>query len=222
MNDWHRDVPKSLFRDLQIPSNHWSWDFKSNQITGTSCHSDFKSIQFKVVNYQIKSQIFDKYLANQFRKGLRMLTGLSSSDLGAGSSVIHQTNCYFRCAAFQRCNDSAFSDSRLNSDSDKVFGFNSNSILQDAHCIKTQFTIQFNHQLSSQFSSQFNSALQTSFQINSQFNSFEQWTLVFGYTILPIQLEIEPQPQCCQVWLVPTDRMQMCSKGRKYIIKIEL
>ena len=29
----------------------------------------------------------------------------------------------------QRCNDSAFWDSRLNSDSDEVFGFNSNSIL---------------------------------------------------------------------------------------------
>ena len=41
----------------------------------------------------------------------------------------------------QRCNLSAFLDSRFNSDSDKVFGFDSNSILQDAHCIKTQLTI---------------------------------------------------------------------------------
>ena len=90
--------------------------------------------------------------------------------------------------------------------------------------------------ISSQFSSQFNSALQTSFQINSQFNSSERWTWCFltnitsrplspfllGMLYLYKQLEIEPQPQCCQVWLVPTDRMQMCSKRRKYIVKIEL
>ena len=47
-------------------------------------------------------------------------------------------------------------------------------------------------------------------------------SILVGYTILPIQLEIEPQTQCCQVWLVPTDRMQMRSKGRKYIENIEL
>ena len=35
----------------------------------------------------------------------------------------------------QRCNDSAFLDSRLYLDSDKVFGFNSYSIFQDAHCL---------------------------------------------------------------------------------------
>ena len=36
------------------------------------------------------------------------------------------------------------------------------------------------------------------------------------------QLEIEPQSQCSQVWLIPTKRMQMCSKRREYIVKIEL
>ena len=136
----------------------------------------------------------------------------------------------------QRCNDSAFWDSRLNSDSDEVFGFNSNSILQDAHCIKTRFTIQFNHQyfISIQFTIQFSSPNFISNQFTIQFLRtvdmvfFDKYHLsaplpdLVGYTILRIQLEIEPQPQCCQVWLVPTDRMQMCSKRRKYIVKIEL
>ena len=103
--------------------------------------------------------------------------------------------------------------------------------------IASKFDSRFNStiNISSQFNSQFNSGVQTSFQINSQFNPlnvdmvfFDKYHLsaplpiLVGYTILRIQLEIEPQPQCCQVWLVPTDRMQMCSKGRKYIIKIEL
>ena len=70
----------------------------------------------------------------------------------------------------QRCNDSAFWDSRLNSDSDKVFGFNSNSILQDAHCNKTRFTIQFNRQylISIQFTIQFSSPTSISNQFTIQ------------------------------------------------------
>ena len=86
----------------------------------------------------------------------------------------------------QRCNDSAFLDSRLNSDSDKVFGFNSNSILQDTHCIKTQFTIQFNHQyfISSQFTIQFSSPNFISNQFTIQF----LWTVdvVFFRQMSPI------------------------------------
>ena len=50
--------------------------------------------------------------------------------LGHEKLVLMQTH-----ARRQRCNDSAFLDSRLNLDSDKVFGFNSNSIFQDAHCL---------------------------------------------------------------------------------------
>ena len=50
-----------------------------------------------------------------------MVTLLSSSDIWVSE--------------WQRCNVSAFLDSRLNLDSDKVFGFNSNSIFQDAHCV---------------------------------------------------------------------------------------
>ena len=60
---------------------------------------------------------------------------------------------------YQRCNDSAFLNSPLYSDLDKAFGFNSNSIFQDAHCINTRFTIQFNHQyfISIQFTIQLRS-----------------------------------------------------------------
>ena len=36
------------------------------------------------------------------------------------------------------------------------------------------------------------------------------------------QLEKEPRSQCSQVWLVPTKRMQISSKRREYIVKIEL
>ena len=52
-----------------------------------------------------------------------------------------------------------------------------------------------------------------------QISPLRPFPILVGYTILPIQLEMEPQPQCCQVLLVPTDRMQMCSKGRKYIVE---
>ena len=57
----------------------------------------------------------------------------------------------------QRCNESAFLDSWLNLDSDKVFGFNSNSIFKSAHCVSTWFTIHFSRQyfISIQFTIQF-------------------------------------------------------------------
>ena len=132
----------------------------------------------------------------------------------------------------QRCNDSAFLGSRLTSDSEKVFGFNSNSTLQGTHCIKTQFKIQFDHQffISIQFTSQFSSP--TSSHIDSNSLPLDGGHVVFwqlsplGYSLhscwvnyIRIQLEIEPQPRCCKVWLVLSDRMKMCSKRRKYIVK---
>ena len=114
-----------------------------------------------------------------------------------------------------------FFDSQLNLSSDKVLGFNSNSIFQDAHCITTQLR---------------NSIQPSMFHLNSVHNSIQLSKLhiksihnsiplnggrgVF-WQISPlgpsphycwvyytrIQLEIEPQPQCCQVWLVQGVRM---------------
>ena len=145
---------------------------------------------------------------------------------------VHNLGNYL--SASQRFNDSAFLDSWLNSDSDKVFAFNLNSILQDAYCIKTQFKIQFNHQhfISIQFTIQLGSLNVISNQFTIPLNGWHGvfWRIsplgplpiLVWYTILCIQLEIEPQLQCCQVWLVPTGRMQMCSKRQKYIVKIEL
>ena len=86
---------------------------------------------------------------------------------------VHNLGNYL--SASQRFNDSAFLDSWLNSDSDKVFAFNLNSILQDAYCIKTQFKIQFNHQhfISIQFTIHLSS---TNF-ISNQFTVQFLWTV---------------------------------------------
>ena len=68
--------------------------------------------------------------------------------------------------------------------------------------------------ISSQFSSQLDSALHTSLQINSNFRYLARWARCSFHNYLIslscrvchvcIQLEIELQPHCSQVWLVPT------------------
>ena len=109
--------------------------------------------------------------------------------------------------------------------------FDSISIFQDAHCIKTtRFTINFNRQY---FISIHNSIQPAIFHLISVRNSIQLSKFhfksihnsislkgVYGvsltfphscwecYMYRCIQLEIEPQPHFSQVWLVPTDRMQ--------------